>query len=266
MNQGDGDLETTGGSHMKPISSMASAWPVGAPMTAPIKDEVPKTPARVRRQALRGTLQEQTRTLVREAILDASEQAFLGHGFQSAKVADIAHAAGVSVGTVYNHFDGKESLFLALMTRCRNRYFAALEAECSSDNPIELLEAFVERSLGFIEDNRELFAAYLRETMPRADGGSRSLPNVDSNADEKLHKLIMIKLFVAAIQRGSLRDDMEVEELVWVLHSLLQATALEWLGSSSPAPLRARGRQVLQWFLQGTLRRDVPMTTGRCCK
>lgn len=46
-------------------------------------------------------------------ILQAALQCFLVKGFHQASMRDIAQAAGVSLGNLYNHFPGKEALILA---------------------------------------------------------------------------------------------------------------------------------------------------------
>jgi AcrR family transcriptional regulator len=46
-----------------------------------------------------------------EEILDAAFRVFGEHGFARTKLEDVAHAAGVSKGTLYLYFDSKETLF-----------------------------------------------------------------------------------------------------------------------------------------------------------
>lgn len=52
-----------------------------------------------------------------EAILTGALQEFLAHGYAATSVDRIAAAAGVSKATLYGHFDDKEALFGALVTR-----------------------------------------------------------------------------------------------------------------------------------------------------
>lgn len=65
------------------------------------------------------TLQEKARQvrndLYRQHILDAAEQVFAERGFDSAKLQDISALAGVSMGTIYAVFSGKEELFRAIL-------------------------------------------------------------------------------------------------------------------------------------------------------
>lgn len=47
-------------------------------------------------------------------ILQAALQCFLAKGFHLTSMRDIAQAAGVSLGNLYNHFPGKEAIILAV--------------------------------------------------------------------------------------------------------------------------------------------------------
>ena len=51
----------------------------------------------------------------RRQVLDGARRIFLAQGYDGASVGDIAKAAGVSKGTIYVYFQGKEELFLALV-------------------------------------------------------------------------------------------------------------------------------------------------------
>ncbi|AQS91487.1 TetR/AcrR family transcriptional regulator [Gluconobacter albidus] len=58
----------------------------------------------------------------REQILKGAGAIFLADGYEGASMSRIAQMAGVSKGTLYNHFDGKASLFSAFFeeqVRCR---------------------------------------------------------------------------------------------------------------------------------------------------
>ena len=50
----------------------------------------------------------------RRSILNAALDEFEAKGFSAALVEDIAHRAGVSKGTIYGYFKGKEALLLGL--------------------------------------------------------------------------------------------------------------------------------------------------------
>src|SRR5262245_53555138 len=54
------------------------------------------------------------RQMRHERILDSAAQLFAAHGFAKTSVDEIAAAAGVSKGLVYDHYDSKEELLAAV--------------------------------------------------------------------------------------------------------------------------------------------------------
>jgi AcrR family transcriptional regulator len=74
----------------------------------------------------------------RDQILDGAQRVFLLMGFDAAGMADITREAGVSKGTIYVYFDGKEELFVALMDRERDRMFRDITA--ALDGPGDAME------------------------------------------------------------------------------------------------------------------------------
>jgi AcrR family transcriptional regulator len=72
------------------------------------------------------------------AILDAAERHFLDRGYEGTKVDDIAHDADVAVGSLYNHFGGKESLYRALVERALDLFEAYMEED--RDTELSALE------------------------------------------------------------------------------------------------------------------------------
>ena len=64
----------------------------------------------------------------RRQIIDGARAIFLSAGFDGASMNDIAHAAGVSKGTLYAYFNSKEHLFEAII---RVEYAQAAERLCT---------------------------------------------------------------------------------------------------------------------------------------
>ena len=62
----------------------------------------------------------------REAILDGAAAVFAAHGYEGASMSMITAAAGVSKGTIYQHFAGKAALFGATVARECERSLAPL--------------------------------------------------------------------------------------------------------------------------------------------
>src|SRR6266849_1384030 len=79
---------------------------------------------RVRRSAAR-----------REAILAAALDEFSARGFAATRLDDVAQRAGVAKGTIYLHFEDKESLFQELVRTMLSPVVGALEAARIADLP-----------------------------------------------------------------------------------------------------------------------------------
>ena len=77
---------------------------------------------KVRTHTLRARLKE----VVADAILDAAEHVFSEGGLES-RLEDVATAAGVSVGTLYNYFTDRQALVEALIEKHRANLLQRLE-------------------------------------------------------------------------------------------------------------------------------------------
>jgi AcrR family transcriptional regulator len=63
------------------------------------------------------------------AILDASAQVLLAKGYERATTDRIAERAGVSIGSVYEYFPNKESIFAALTLRWNEQRWAVFQTD-----------------------------------------------------------------------------------------------------------------------------------------
>src|ERR1700683_5176054 len=67
-----------------------------------------------------------TREARRETILDAATDVFGRLGFEATRMEDVAKAAGIAKGLLYQHFSSKDALFQALIDRQGLAYAAEL--------------------------------------------------------------------------------------------------------------------------------------------
>jgi AcrR family transcriptional regulator len=72
-------------------------------------------------------LRDRLRAATQEAILEAAEQAFARDGAQAARMESIAQAAGVAVGTLYNHFLDRDALIDAVLRARQATLLARLD-------------------------------------------------------------------------------------------------------------------------------------------
>ena len=95
----------------------------------------------------------------RNKLIAGARQAFAERGYEMTRVADIAEAAGVSLGNVYRHFDDKDDVLLAVL---RPLYAELREAtgRGAGREPVTSVDVLAQRNrlyLDFYTEHRALF-------------------------------------------------------------------------------------------------------------
>lgn len=73
----------------------------------------------------------------REQILDGAKRVFMTVGFDAASMNDITREAGVSKGTIYVYFNGKDDLFAAIIERERGLVARSLQDVLDGETDVE---------------------------------------------------------------------------------------------------------------------------------
>jgi AcrR family transcriptional regulator len=94
----------------------------------------------------------------RQDLLDSAYRLFIEQGYHGTSMRQIAAQAGLSLGGIYNHFPGKEALFISVLDRF-HPYHDILPA--LSEAPGDTIEAFVrsaaERMVASFQDRPGYF-------------------------------------------------------------------------------------------------------------
>src|SRR5215475_4761073 len=81
-------------------------------------------------------------------ILDAATRVFAEKGFHRATIKDVAKAAGVADGTIYNYFGNKTDLILGILDRLNETSQRASDFEqATKSNPHEWMRAYLKHRL-----------------------------------------------------------------------------------------------------------------------
>ncbi len=106
----------------------------------------------------------------REQIVEAATRVFAQKGFRRATTREVARAAGVSEGTIYNYFEGKDALLMAILERLNEteRRAEDFEEGMATDFP-GFLKEYLRRRMSFIWENREVFRVVLSEMLVNAE-------------------------------------------------------------------------------------------------
>ncbi|WP_425147855.1 TetR/AcrR family transcriptional regulator [Deinococcus sp.] len=115
---------------------------------------------------MKDAVQEQLASARRTQILEAAAQVFASKGFHPSTIRDIARAAGIAEGTIYNYFDNKGALLLGLFDLMSQRARAALTPAAPPADLRGLVRLYLSGPLQALsEGNAELFRVIVSEVM-----------------------------------------------------------------------------------------------------
>jgi len=101
---------------------------------------------------------DRRREATRTQIIEAAARVMADRGLHATKIADIAAAADVGVGTFYLHFETKQELFDELVLDAVTRLTALVDdVRSQSTDVIEQVRSATHAVCRFAADNREVF-------------------------------------------------------------------------------------------------------------
>ncbi len=126
------------------------------------------------------TFQAQVVALRRAQILDAAAQVFAERGFHRTTVRDVAKAAGVADGTIYNYFENKTALLLGILDRLNEAERRAIEVaqEQATDLRTFTHRYFQNHLLVFANQNQDLLRVVLSEVLVNAELRERYIQQI----------------------------------------------------------------------------------------
>ena len=156
----------------------------------------------------------------RRELLGIAATLFAERGFKNTTVRDIAEAAGILSGSLYHHFDSKESMIDEILSTFQEELFAAYDAVLASDDDARTkLDRAVRLSFETIDQHPAEVAIFQNEadhlgTFERfgylAERGAQS-------------RDVWVTLLREGVETGVLRADLDVDlvhrfirDTVWV--------------------------------------------------
>jgi AcrR family transcriptional regulator len=98
----------------------------------------------------------------REQIVGAATRVFAQKGFRRATIREVAREAGVSEGTIYNYFEDKDALLMAILDGLNETERRAEDFEEGMATDFQgFLEEYLRRRVSLIWENREIFRVVL---------------------------------------------------------------------------------------------------------
>ena len=126
------------------------------------------------------TFQAQVAALRRTQILDAAAQVFAERGFHRTTVRDVAKAAGVADGTIYNYFANKTALLLGILDRLNEAERRAIEVAQAQATDVRTFTRhyFHNHLLVFANQNQDLLRVVLSEVLVNAELRERYIQEI----------------------------------------------------------------------------------------
>lgn len=160
---------------------------------------------------------ERERLRCRVEILEAAEELFARFGYEKTGVKQIAERAELSVGQIYNHFDGKAEIFRELVeSHIHELHERGNDACNASDPPLRRLRQRIEAAIAHFKEHRDFLVIYHNENQLALEGMIKT---------EILRNREMVAgLFAEAMERGEIpREDPRVlaAVLIGAAHRLL---------------------------------------------
>lgn len=154
----------------------------------------------------------------RDRIVEAAMRAFAEHGYQGARVEDIAGELGIAKGSVFQHFGSKAGLFLAAYERAARSLPAWLDApaEIVDEGFWAVLQYWLERTEHLI---REDWVPY-RVALVGNYGTDLTLRREINRFLVSEDPYGTLDFIEYGARRGDLREDLDVE---------MAASMLDWL-------------------------------------
>ena len=162
-----------------------------------------------------------------EAILDAANQLLAQRGFELMSMDELAAAVGIAKGSLYKHFESKEQLAAASMTRLLRRIESRLLTQPAQDSPRRRLEALLRWTLAERAAGRMPLLPSTNPALQQALMGTRGYTEALGAVGEALAQLVE-----QGIEAGELRSDLPVPVLLFTVYARSCDPSFDFLRAS----------------------------------
>ena len=195
----------------------------------------------------RGADESSNKSGRRAELLELAAGLFAERGLRATTVRDIADAAGILSGSLYHHFDSKESMVDEILRGFQDDLFGRYrEIVAAGMGSRETFEALVIASFEAIDASHSAVAIYQDEVKHLASN-ERFAYLAERNQE---FRDLWVGVLEAGVADGSFRQDLEVEivfrfmrDTVWV--------AVRWYRPGGPLTAEAVAKQYLSIVLDG---------------
>jgi TetR/AcrR family fatty acid metabolism transcriptional regulator len=191
---------------------------------------------------------ERKKVETRERILSAGLAAFADRGIDNCTIDEIALAADVGKGTVYNYFRTKEDLVVSFMVEVeRQAQDAAAKLVQGNRSPQSILTRFIEFQFKLKEPHYPFVRVFLAQLAGKARPDAEWVRQASEALDPPL-----TQLFTAMQTRGRVRTDVDVTTLVGAFKVMQLGLTVLWALEGPPWSGTTKAiQQQVQLFCSG---------------
>lgn len=179
----------------------------------------------------------------RRQLLDAAMEVFVARGYHAAAMDEIADRAGVSKPVLYQHFPGKQELYLALLDESVDRLIEAVRTALRSTNDNrQRVNATFSAYFAFVAEHRGTFRLVFESDFSNEPAVRERLDAVDRKCADMISQVIK--------EDAGLADD-EAHLLGISMVGMAQVSARYWLGTLGEIPREAAEQLVARLAWRG---------------
>jgi AcrR family transcriptional regulator len=184
----------------------------------------------------------------RAHILEVAEAVFADRGFDSAKLQDISERAGLSMGTIYAIFPGKDELFRAILDEKGQELLGVVRAVVAQPAaPLDKLLALIAAYIDYFVAHPSFLRMHLR-------AGTSWVVSPEPDADSRARVWQEVHALQAQIFRDGIAAGVFVDEdpayLARLFSAMDQVLLADWVGDGM-----RQGREELIARLERLVRR-----------
>ncbi len=188
--------------------------------------------------------------LRRREILKYAERTFAAKGFYDTTMAEIADASGFAIGTLYHFFDGKENLFMTMISEKLDVMYSEIRGTViASETIMDKIENLFKSHFYFAENNVDFCSLFIR--------GEVMTPSMNNTAlrDKITAEYAKHVDFIEDIMRKGTEIQclkvMEPRNMALAFIGMTRSYFYDWMISKRETPLSDKVNSAIAIFLTG---------------
>ena len=178
----------------------------------------------------RGSRRERKKSAVRSQIIQAAMELFSRNRIENVTVEQIAEAADIGKGTLYNYFSTKEDIVVAFLVEIEARVQARVRRLKATTGSLDsILAEFVRHQFRLKKRYHKFVRVFLGQMFLHTDSFLPYMTEMQKAIDPPMEEL-----FRALRERGLLRKDINLAELIVIFKTMQLGLTALWAVEGPP--------------------------------